>query len=74
MCCIELNTDMKRYLAEKPYGVNYRDFLDVTKKEIGPITTTRVMRGQVPSGTFSSRTSKKVSTKASAIRTPCTTR
>lgn len=21
MCCIELNTDMKRYLAEKPYGV-----------------------------------------------------
>ena len=37
MCCIELNTDMKRYLAEKPYGVNYRDFLDVTKKEIGSI-------------------------------------
>ena len=37
MCCIELNTDMKRYLSEKPYGVNYRDFLDVTKKEIGTI-------------------------------------
>ena len=37
MCCIELNTDMKRYLAEKPYGVNYRDFLDVAKKEIGGI-------------------------------------
>lgn len=27
----------ERYLAEKPYGVNYRDFLDVTKKEIGTI-------------------------------------
>lgn len=37
MCCIELNTDMKRYLSEKPYGVNYRDFLDVEKKEIGRI-------------------------------------
>ena len=37
MCCIELNTDMKRYLSEKPYGVSYRDFLDVTKKEIGTI-------------------------------------
>ena len=37
MCCIELNTDMKRYLSEKPYGVSYRDFLDVTKKEIGAI-------------------------------------
>ena len=32
-----LNTDMKRYLSEKPYGVSYRDFLDVTKKEIGTI-------------------------------------
>ena len=28
---------MTGYLAEKPYGVNYRDFLDVTKKEIGSI-------------------------------------
>ena len=26
MCCIELNTDMKRHLSEKPYGVSYRDF------------------------------------------------
>lgn len=25
------------YLSEKPYGVSYRDFLDVTKKEIGAI-------------------------------------
>lgn len=26
-----------KYLSEKPYGVSYRDFLDVTKKEIGTI-------------------------------------
>lgn len=43
MCCIELNTDMKRYLSEKPYDVNYCDFLDVTKKELGTINFNRVV-------------------------------
>ena len=42
--------------------------------EIGPITTTSVISGQVPSGIPVSRTSKKVSKKAMAMRTPCTLR
>ena len=61
-------------ITEKQIVNSILKYSRIRKEEIGPITTTRVMRGQVPSGTFSSRTSKKVSTKASAIRTPCTTR
>ena len=43
ICCIELNTDMNRYLAGKPYDVNYCDFLGVTKKELGTINFNRVV-------------------------------
>lgn len=43
ICCIELNADMNRYLAGKPYDVNYCDFLGVTKKELGTINFNRVV-------------------------------
>ena len=44
------------------------------QNEIGPITTTSVISGHVPSGISSKRTSTKVNTNASAMRQPCTTR
>ena len=37
MKCIELNTGMEKYLAEKPYAVSYRDFLSVVKADVGRI-------------------------------------
>lgn len=37
LICFELNTDMEKFLHGKPYAVNYRDFLSVTKEEIGRI-------------------------------------
>ena len=37
MRCIELNTGMEKYLAEKPYAVSYRDFMGVEKKDVGKI-------------------------------------
>ena len=40
------------------------------QNEMGPITTTRVMRGQVLSGSLSSRVSRKVRVKARAMRRP----
>ncbi len=44
------------------------------QNEMGPITTTSVMSGQVLSGSLSSRVSRKVRVKASEMRRPCTRR
>lgn len=37
MVCYELNTDMDKFLSAKPYTVTYRDFLSVTKEEVGRV-------------------------------------
>ena len=37
MRCVELNTGMEKYLAEKPYTVSYRDLMGVEKKDVGKI-------------------------------------
>ncbi|MNV68582.1 hypothetical protein D3C71_1614430 [compost metagenome] len=44
------------------------------QKEIGPMITTSVMSGQVPSGMCSNLTRRKVRMNANAMRQPCTTR
>ena len=51
-----------------------RPLQHVAPKRIGPITTTRVISGQVPSGTASKRISRKVRINANPMRTPWTMR
>ncbi|CNU42136.1 Uncharacterised protein [Salmonella enterica subsp. enterica serovar Bovismorbificans] len=44
------------------------------QNEMGPIITTNVISGHVPSGIENRRTSRKVRMNARAIRMPCTMR
>ena len=37
MTCIELNRGMEKYLKDKPYTVNFIDFLELTKERIGHV-------------------------------------
>ena len=37
MTCVELNRNMEKHLKDKPYEVNYLDFMNLTKEKIGHV-------------------------------------
>ncbi len=43
LVCYELNTDMEKFLSGKPYSVEYIDFMEVTRDELGALGVDRVV-------------------------------
>lgn len=43
LACYELNTDMEKFLSEKPYAVEFIDFMEVTRDELGALGVDRVV-------------------------------